>query len=98
MRTEAQQQIMAPSPPMEGNNNDSVTTTFYLYKGEDNERDGVSKGVTTIIIDPTVTKIRGGAFSGLSVISIKIPPSVTEIGQQAFASCRALKSIIIPSY
>lgn len=97
MRTEAQQQIMAPSPPMEGNNNNSVTTTFYLYKGEDNERDGVSKGVTTIIIDPTVTKIRDGAFSGLSVTSIKIPPSVTEIGQQAFASCRALKSIIIPS-
>lgn len=97
METEAQHQIMAPLPPIEGNNDKGATTTSYIYKGEVNERGRVAKGATTIIIDPTVTKIRDGAFSGLSVTSIQIPPSVTEIGQQAFACCRALKSIVIPS-
>lgn len=44
-----------------------------------------------------ILEIVGGAFNGFSSVkSVKIPPTVTEIGYQAFYRCTSLKSIEIP--
>lgn len=45
----------------------------------------------------TVTSIADGAFEGSKISSIKIPNSVTSIGENAFAYCDSLISITIPN-
>ena len=46
-----------------------------------------------VIIDNSVSRISYGAFSGSSIVSITIPNSVTEIGEDAFSNCAFLKKI-----
>lgn len=44
-----------------------------------------------------VTKIADGAFEGSKISSIRIPSSITSIGENAFAYCDSLVSITIPN-
>ena len=44
-----------------------------------------------------VTAIEDNAFQDTSVVTVELPPSVTEIGWFAFAGCRSLTSITLPA-
>ena len=57
---------------------------------------GVCRGLTSIVIPNSVTKIERGAFGSCGLTSITIPDSVTVIEKYAFESCIRLKSIVIP--
>lgn len=50
-----------------------------------------------LVIDNTITTIGKHSMQGLYLTSIKIPTSVTSIGEKAFIHCSNLKSIAIPS-
>lgn len=55
------------------------------------------RGLTSVTIEDTVTKIGDDAFYwGLSLTEIVIPSSVTEIGDDAFVQCNQLTSVVIP--
>ena len=49
------------------------------------------------ILGDSVKIIGEGAFSGLNIISIEIPNSVTTIGEYAFEYCTALTNVSIPN-
>lgn len=56
------------------------------------------KGIKSITIPNTITKIGNTAFGNCSgLTSITIPNSVTEIGAYAFLNCNSLTSITIPN-
>ena len=56
------------------------------------------RGLTSITIPNSITKIESSTFQGCSGLSsITIPSSVTSIGGEAFAWCSGLISINIPS-
>ena len=82
--------------------NDVFYTYEYKYKHSSNEEDDnnanvVPDGVTSVIVDSSVTKIGRRAFMDCySLQSIKIPPSVTRIEYGAFSGCTSLSSVILP--
>ncbi len=49
------------------------------------------------VLDGKYVKIASGAFSGVSINSVTITNSDTEIGDYAFARCESLVSVILPS-
>ena len=55
------------------------------------------KGLTTINIPNSVTKIGKSAFGSSGLISLNIPNSVTNIEDRTFEYCSSLTSIIIPN-
>lgn len=54
--------------------------------------------ITSVVIDPGVTCIGGGAFSDCENLnSVTIPSSVSTIWDRAFDSCESLTSVTIPA-
>ena len=53
--------------------------------------------ITSITIPNSVQQIQLAAFKGTSITSITIPSSVEAIEEKAFAECRNLKTVTIPS-
>ena len=49
------------------------------------------------IVPPNVEKIDDNELSGLNIVSVDIPNSVTSIGRRAFKGCTNLTSITIPN-
>ena len=66
---------------------DKQLTTLYTCPG----------AKTSVSIPQTVTKISDRAFSGAQIASIELPGSLTEIGEETFMYCSALKEIAIPN-
>ena len=65
---------------------------LYLYRGLDNER--APKDVTRVIIDDSITIIRGEAFCVCkSLVSVIMGENVKRIGAFAFMNCHALRFI-----
>ena len=57
----------------------------------------VNKGIQSVVIPESVTKIGESAFSDCSSLtSVTIPEGVTEIGERAFYGCSSLTSVTIP--
>lgn len=88
------------------NANTELVEGIYTYKIEDQKAtilylDETANGVISVpetLGGCPVTKIDGGAFFYLEEITeITLPQTITEIGECAFAYCRNLKSINIPS-
>ena len=71
-------------------NADNFNVAIVSHTFDQNERFGV------IEFEDDVTTIGYSAFSGTPITSIKIPNTVTTIGNQAFKSCGLLHSIILP--
>ena len=63
---------------------DAYTLPQYTFSG---------LSVTDIQLSGNITKIDNGAFKGSYIYSIDIPASVTEIGDEAFASCPRLTEV-----
>lgn len=57
----------------------------------------IPASITVDGISFSVTSIRDCALQGLAVTSVTIPSTVVQIGTDAFADCRNLKSIVIPN-
>ncbi len=55
-----------------------------------------SDRISSVVIKNGVKEIWEDAFYGFHITDVKIPDSVTSIGNYAFASCDELESIIIP--
>lgn len=53
--------------------------------------------VPTSIEGYPVTVIEDNAFQATSVVTVRLPDSVTEIGWFAFADCKSLTSVILPA-
>ena len=65
---------------------------LYLYRGLDNER--APKDVTRVIIDDSITIIRGEALCVCkSLVSVIMGENVKRIGAFAFMNCHALRFI-----
>lgn len=84
--------------------NHFTTNVYNMYGG--NSADFVIRGgvlekyngaSTKVKIPNTVTHIRGAFKDCSGLISVEIPNSVQEIGQNAFSGCKNLTSIIIPN-
>ena len=64
--------------------------------GNGYEQPILSRGVTSVVIPPGVTKIGNNAFDGCySLVSVIIPEGVIEIGEYAFKGC-SITSINLP--
>jgi hypothetical protein len=60
--------------------------------------DSDSVNVVTSVIIPEGVEYITGAFMGLvELVSVELPESITEIGENAFSSCRSLTTINLPS-
>jgi hypothetical protein len=68
-------------------NHDKTTLLFFPAQSE----------MTYYDIPATVTTIAPGAFSGSQLKGITLPPTMTEIGNEAFGGLSKLESITIPS-
>ena len=55
-----------------------------------------TQGISTIIIEPGITKIGISAFAHMEVSTVILPTTVTVIDQLAFSYCTNLKSISLP--
>ena len=53
--------------------------------------------LTSIVLPETLKKIGGGAFSSTGIVEIRIPNSVTWIGERAFQSCENLIKLYFPA-
>jgi len=58
---------------------------------------GYRQSVKTVTVGDKITYIGDWVFAASTLTSVKIPDSVTEIGDRAFDSCTSLTSIKIPS-
>ena len=56
----------------------------------------LSQEVKVIIVNDGISYISVDAFSGMGVQKIKLPDSIRQIGERAFADCKNLKEIKIP--
>ena len=54
-----------------------------------------SGGITNVVVLDGTTRIRDEAFSGCgSLQSVKLPPSVMQVGNRAFSGCSSLTSVV----
>ncbi len=53
--------------------------------------------LASVVLPNTLRKIGDKAFEGAAITEIELPPSLTHIGSRAFAECRDLTHITIPS-
>ncbi len=76
-----------------------ISPGVYAYHG--GLDDGVPrlnrKDVLEVIVDPSVTIIKKGAFFGfVNLVRVTLPDTITRIESGGFMSCRALKAICLP--
>ena len=66
-----------------------TTLTEYIFCG--------CKGLNSVVIPESVTKIGNNAFENSGLSTITIPESVTEIGEEAFKGCAHLETVTLPN-
>ena len=76
------------------NINGSLNNGFEIESGVLKKYKGKS---VDVVIPTTVKKIADEAFAELEIETVKIPDSVTSIGEEAFYNCTNLTSITIPN-
>lgn len=75
--------------------NTKMTKHFHLHTNSDYIL--IPRGVVSVTVHPTVTKLAQDAFFRHTHLrSISFPNSVTEIGTHAFDGCSQLKTVIMP--
>lgn len=84
-------------------NDDRYTAPGHLSNGIVLSADGKSitsytpvDGITDAIIPEGVETIADGVFNGSDITSVSLPSTLKDIGQEAFANCESLHSIVIP--
>ena len=80
-------------------NDEGYERTVFTFEGTFHKPWSYEEGerVTEVIIEPGITEIPFGTFSGFRrLVRITVPDSVRSIGKWAFRSCEELERIILP--
>lgn len=54
-------------------------------------------GLTAFYMDKSITDIKASAFEGSGLVSLDLSKDIKDIGDRAFADCKALKAVVIRS-
>lgn len=68
-----------------GSNNEPLLSRLLWYRAPD------------FTLPAALSSIEDEAFCGIAAVSVRLPETVTGIGDRAFADCPALRQIIIPT-